>query len=352
MNQKLYVLIIEDSQEDTELIVNLLRKEGYDISYRRVEMEDGMKRALEDQHWDLILSDYSMPSFDVPSALEIYHKSGADIPFVVISGAIGEDKAVEMIKAGARDYLLKDNMTRFASVVERELREARVRKELVKANEKLELLNQHQIDAREEERALISLEIHDELGQSLTALKLDLNWVRGNISDKSNSIEKLNKMVEMTDDIIKKVQRISSELRPGLLDDLGLASTIEWYCDEFEERTGIKCNLDLEDLPFGDSKTDLALFRILQEALTNVIRHSEASSVDIEIHHSEQVLTMTIEDNGIGIPFEKLELGTSLGLAGIRERARHCGGTVEFVSEEGKGTKIIIVITRQQNKIA
>jgi len=478
MKQKLFVLIIEDSQEDAELVVNYLKKEGYDISYQRVDTANGMKKALENRKWDLILSDYAMPEFDVPSALAIFHESGDDIPFIVISGAIGEEKAVEMIKAGAHDYLMKDNMTRFASVIERELREARIRRDLVqaiaelktseekyrsylknapdgvfiadengkyieanhaatritgftekellnmsisdllppdylewglthfnslktkgfsngegifvhkdgsrrwwsvdaviltptrflgftkditerkkyelevrKAKEQFELLNQHLIDAREEERAFISLEIHDELGQSLTALKLDLNWVRGNIHDKSNSVEKLNRMIEMTNDIIKKVQRISSELRPGLLDDLGLASTIEWYCDEFEERTGIKCNLDIEDVSVGDPKINLALFRILQEALTNVIRHSMASSVNIELHYSEQKVTMTIEDDGIGIPFEKIESADSLGLAGMRERVRHCDGKVEFVTKEGSGTKIIISIPPKENKL-
>jgi two-component system sensor histidine kinase UhpB len=476
MTRKLSVLIIEDNQKDAELSVNHLRKAGYDISYLCVDTADGMKTALINQKWDLILSDYSMPEFDVPSALAIYHESGADIPFIILSGAIGEEKAVEIIKAGAHDYLLKDNMTRFASVVERELREAIVRRDLIKANaalktseekyrsyveyapdgvfvadengkylevnraatlitgytenellgmslsdllppdnlawgldhfnslrdngfangegifvhkdgtqrwwsvdtviltntrclvftkditerkkfelevikanEQLELLNQYLVDAREDERALISRDLHDELGQALTALKLDLNWVRGNIRDVSNSSEKLNKMIEMTNEIIKKVQRISSELRPGLLDDLGLSSTIEWYCGEFEERTGIKCILAVEDLLLADPKNDLALFRILQEALTNVIRHSRASCVNIELHYSEQVITMIIDDNGIGMPFGKIESSNSLGLIGMRERARQCGGKVEFVTNEGNGTKIIISITRKEN---
>ena len=224
--------------------------------------------------------------------------------------------------------------------------------EVTKAKKQLELLNQYLIDAREDERALISRDLHDELGQALTALKLDLNWVRGNIRDISSSTEKLDKMIEMTNDVIKKVQRISSELRPGLLDDLGLASTIEWYCGEFEERTGIKCNLAVEDLLLADPQNDLALFRILQEALTNVIRHSGASCVNIELHYLEQVITMTIDDNGIGMPVENIESSNSLGLIGMRERARQRGGKVEFVTKEGKGTKIIISIARQENKLS
>ncbi len=134
MSLRLSVLIIEDSQYDTDLNIWHLRKAGYDIHYQRVENADEMKRALNEQPWDMILSDYSMPHFDVLTALEIYHESLLDIPFIVISGAIGEVKAVEMIKAGAHDYLLKDNMTRFHSVVQRELREAQLRKNLAEIN--------------------------------------------------------------------------------------------------------------------------------------------------------------------------------------------------------------------------
>jgi PAS domain S-box-containing protein len=137
MDHKLAVLIIEDSQVDAELNVRYLRKAGYEIYFMRVETALEMQNALDRQAWDIILSDYSMPHFDVLSALSIYHASGLDIPFIVISGAIGEEKAVEMIKAGVHDYLLKDNMTRFDSVVKRELREARLRQELVHANSSL-----------------------------------------------------------------------------------------------------------------------------------------------------------------------------------------------------------------------
>ncbi|MFZ4522464.1 MAG: ATP-binding protein [Bacteroidales bacterium] len=134
MAYKLSVLIIEDNQDDAELNTRYLRKAGYEIQFVRVENATEMKNALASQRWDMVLSDYSMPNFDVLSALAIYHASGLDIPFIVISGAIGEEKAVEMIKAGAHDYLLKDNMTRFASVVKRELREAHLRQNLSDAN--------------------------------------------------------------------------------------------------------------------------------------------------------------------------------------------------------------------------
>jgi PAS domain S-box-containing protein len=134
MDHKLSVLIIEDSQNDADLNVFHLRKAGYFVHFTRVETDEEMKEALASHKWDIILSDYSMPRFDVLSALAIYQTSGLDIPFIVVSGAIGEAKAVEMIKAGAHDYVLKDNMTRFSSVVKRELSEAHVRQDLAIAN--------------------------------------------------------------------------------------------------------------------------------------------------------------------------------------------------------------------------
>jgi PAS domain S-box-containing protein len=134
MDHTLSVLIIEDSENDADLNSWYLRKAGYNIDFQRVETAEEMKKALDLRSWDMILSDYSMPRFDVLSALAIYHASGLDIPFIVISGAIGEEKAVELIKAGAHDYLLKDNMTRFATVVKRELSEAQLRQRLSNAN--------------------------------------------------------------------------------------------------------------------------------------------------------------------------------------------------------------------------
>ncbi len=134
MDQKLSVLIIEDSQNDAELNVLYLRKAGYIVNFIRVETDEEMKEALATNTWDIILSDYSMPKFDVLSALAIYQASELDIPFIVVSGAIGETKAVEMIKAGAHDYVLKDNMARFTSVVKHELSEAHLRQKLAAAN--------------------------------------------------------------------------------------------------------------------------------------------------------------------------------------------------------------------------
>ena len=220
----------------------------------------------------------------------------------------------------------------------------RLEEELRKSKELLEKLNQHLNEIREEERASISREIHDQLGQSMTALKLDLNRMHKYLDTNPEAVTKLKGMIELVSDTIKDVQRISSDLRPGILDELGLVSAIEWYCDEFEKRTGIKCNLKLDNSDYSDSQINLAFFRVLQETLTNVIRHAKASSVSIKLHQSKKGATMTIQDNGIGITKEQIESYKSLGLISMRERVRQFNGTIDISSKKDNGTKLIIFI--------
>jgi two-component system sensor histidine kinase UhpB len=216
--------------------------------------------------------------------------------------------------------------------------------EIRKSKKLLENLHKHLNEMLESERALISREIHDQIGQSLTALKLDLNWMYKYVGTNPEVVMKLDNMIELISNTIKDVQRISSDLRPGILDDLGLAAAIEWYSGEFEERTGIRCRLKLDDSISGNSQNDLVFFRVLQEALTNVIRHANASIVSIKLHQSKQGSTLTIKDNGIGMHLEKVESGNPLGLIGMRERIRQVGGTLYISSGIGQGTKLTIFI--------
>ena len=222
--------------------------------------------------------------------------------------------------------------------------------ELLKAKEQLELLNFHIIDAREEERAAISLLIHDELGQALTALKIDVSWAGKNLSNEATPV-KMEKMIGAINNIIRKVQRISSELHPKLLTDLGLADAIEWFCGEMKERTGLRFELSLEEAERNASKTDLALFRILQEALTNVVRHAQATKVSVTIKHLASGTRMTISDDGIGCEPGILESSNSMGLFGMKERARQCNGTLTIEPNKLTGTKVTVFLpTNSENK--
>ncbi len=227
----------------------------------------------------------------------------------------------------------------------------KIEEEIKKSKKLFEDLHKHLDEIIENERAQLSREIHDQIGQSLTALKLDLNWMKKHIGSNPEVEEKFENMIKLISNTIKDLQRISSELRPGILDDLGLTAAVEWYSEEFEKRTGIKCKLRLDDLTFGNSQTNLVLFRILQEALTNIIRHANASSVNIILRQSKKGATMTIKDDGIGILPEKVESGKSLGLIGIHERVKQFEGKVDISSREGKGTKLTVFIPGTKNSV-
>lgn len=217
---------------------------------------------------------------------------------------------------------------------------------LEKAGRQLELLNKHLVNAREEERARISLAIHDELGQALTALKIDLNSLRANLANTEQCSEKLGKMIVMTNDIIKRVQRISSDLRPGILDDLGLMAAIEWYSQEFEERTGITCKLELVDIQYNKKSLDITLYRIFQEALTNIIRHAQATEVVVKLSQTAKSVTLQVKDNGVGIAREKIKSFKSLGLMGINQRAQQLGGEFKIISKPRQGATMLVTIPK------
>jgi len=220
----------------------------------------------------------------------------------------------------------------------------RIEKELLKAKEEVELLRINMIEVRENERALIARELHDELGQSLTAIKLNLSLIRKNTADIKTANLKLDKTIKMVNGIIKDVQRISSELRPGILDDLGLTSAIEWYCEEFSARSGIKCKLKLEEIQITNHQKNTGIYRILQEGITNISRHAKAKNVIVMLKQIKKDINLVIRDDGIGIPEEKIESRNSLGIIGIKERVKHFNGRFEFKSVKGKWTKIIIFI--------
>ena len=208
----------------------------------------------------------------------------------------------------------------------------------------MEDLHIHLNEVLENERASISREIHDQIGQSLTALKLDLNSMHTYINSYPEAKAKLKVMIELVSNTIKDVQRISSDLRPGILDDLGLAAAIEWYSDEFEMRTGVRCSLKLDYSIFDDSQKNLVFFRCLQEALTNVIRHAKASFVTIKLNRTQKGTTLAIQDDGIGITREKVESARSLGLIGMRERVKQFGGEIDFSSKKGKGRPSVTTV--------
>jgi signal transduction histidine kinase len=204
--------------------------------------------------------------------------------------------------------------------------------------------------AREEERARVARELHDELGQVLTSLKLEFMWLVDQLrnSDPKPGIQLVNKLQSLTGLIevsIQSVRQISSELRPAVLDHLGLREAIQWEATKFEARTGIRCRMawDVKAEP-ADRTRQLAMFRILQEALTNVARHAHAGAVRISVRGRGRMLTLTIRDNGRGITKAELSSVESIGLLGMAERARLLGGRVTVAGSPGRGTAVTVTV--------
>lgn len=217
-------------------------------------------------------------------------------------------------------------------------------------DDQLRALSAHVEAAREEERSGIAREIHDELGQLLTALKMDLAWTSKRLADPTPASvgiarEKLSLMSTMTDDLVHVVRRISSELRPGVLDDLGLVAAVEWQTDEIAKRTGLVCSTraELGELHVGRALST-AVFRILQESLTNIVRHAEAKAVDVVLAADASAIRLSVSDDGIGIPALVATSPTALGLLGMRERARRLGGDVHVAPRRPRGTEVTVSI--------
>lgn len=199
---------------------------------------------------------------------------------------------------------------------------------------------------REEERTTVAREIHDELGQAMTAMKLDLAALMRELpAEEKGAILRVDGLVKLVDETIQSVRRIATELRPGVLDDLGLAAAVEWAAEEFQGRAGIVCHVSLPDSDIAlDPERATALFRIFQETLTNVARHANATEVDVRLARSKGALLLEVHDNGKGISEAELSEGQSLGILGMRERALVLGGEITITGAPGKGTTVSVRI--------
>ena len=342
------VILVEDSEPDVELIRQTLLDSGLDFSLTTVESRERFEVELSHQPPSIILSDFFLPLFDGSAALEIAKQLAPGVPFIFVTGVLGEEIVIEMLKKGATDYVLKSRLARLAPAVNRALRETEQRRENQKAQERLRrshdqlrALTGHLRFVREEERTRIAREVHDELGQALTGLKLDLSWLLGKAAGKRALQRKIKAMSAHVDETIHTVRRIATELRPGVLDNLGLAAAIEWQAAEFQERTGIVCEVKIEvNETILDMEFNTMCFRIFQEALTNIVRHAKATHVDVRLTQVEHELVLTVRDNGRGISEADVVHARSIGLIGMRERVAQVGGQVFFFGLPDRGTTV------------
>src|SRR5713226_8077532 len=353
MPTPLKLLILEDNAFDAELEVGQLQAAGYDCDWLRVQTREDFEACLDQPDFELILADYNLPSFDGLSALGLLNERGLEIPFVLISGTLGEERAIESVKAGATDYVMKEMLERLAPVVTRALND---RLELVKrraaqqalreAHRRLQALSVRLLQVEETERRRIARELHDGVGQLLTAVKLRLAGLNPSLADYAS---RQGECVAAIDEALEQVRRISRDLRPSQLDDLGLVAALRSHLDRQAGGAGFKPNFAHEGVPPRLApEIETTCFRIAQEALTNIARHAQASEVWITLAGTEEELRMEVRDNGRGFDVAAARLGAaagrSMGLLSMEERATLAGGRLALDSAPGRETRLSLAL--------
>jgi signal transduction histidine kinase len=344
----LRVLHLEDSELDHELEMAHLRRGGAQVESMRVDSEPAFRAALE-SHWDIVLSDFNVPGFSGLAALDIVKSLEHPLPFILISGEIGEDVAVAAMRNGASDYLLKANLARLGPAVEHAIdaHEARLAREqsdqqLTQSRQRLSELAQHLQTSVDNERAAIAREIHDDVGGSLTALKFDIAWIARHSKD-AQVQQRAQAALEVVSHAIESSKRIMHNLHPAILEQ-GLVAALQWMGARFEKRTGVTCTFrtshETMQLPSG---VPLVAYRTAQEALTNITKHAHATRVRIDLSLAGGVLSLEISDNGVGLRDADLAKARSFGIRGLHERASTVGGWVDLASSR-QGTTLILSV--------
>ena len=365
------ILIVDDDPTNQQALQAVLANTGAHL-VTAGSGEEALRQVL-DQDFAAILMDVRMPGIDgFTTASMIRERKLSRYTPIIFLTAEHEDVSnmFRSYRAGAVDFIAKpvipevlrskiavfvgiNDMTRMlnAELAERAATESRLRA----SEEQLRALALRLESIREEERIQIAREVHDDLGQALTGLKFDLASFAKHFAADSPAVrqEKQNALGTAIDRIINSVRRISSGLRPEVLDEIGLSAAIEWQAREFQRRTGIRCTVEISpSMSDPDKERSTAIFRIYQELLTNVARHANATRVNAKLVDEEAALALTVEDNGRGITNKELESPRSLGFLGLRERVLAFSGTIDVSGEEGRGTRVSVTIPTTANQPA
>jgi signal transduction histidine kinase len=351
MKSPLHILHLEDDPNDAALVQSTLKAGGINCATTRVQNRDRFVAALENGGVDLILSDFSLPAFDGLSALKIAHARWPDVPVIMVSGTLGEERAIDSLKSGATDYVLKERLLRLVPAVHRAMQGVKERAERRLAERKreeyslkLQVLSRRLVEAQEMERRSLARELHDEIGQALTVAQLNLQALLQS-PDASASKSRLKQCLEVVDRVLEQVHDISLNLRPSILDDLGLEPALRWLTNRQAALIGLKARFQADPVKQRlDPVIETECFRVAQGALTNVVRHARSKTVSVELRKEGGQLHLRVRDTGIGFDVgavrKQVVLGASLGLLSMEERAALAGGGLEFKSAPKKGTEV------------
>jgi signal transduction histidine kinase len=336
------VLIVDDDPTARETLVAMLENESWDLQLAK----DGIQalRTLEKLKPDLILLDVMMPGMD---GFEVCRRiratpALAEVPILILTALDDRDSLLRGIEAGADDFLTKPADRRELVARVRTILRLNRYHTLLEQRENIQVMAERVVAAQEEERQRISRELHDDLGQALTTHLLALRNLQEDLTlPVEHLFERLQSLYEQSYEISIKVRRIAQDLRPPVLDALGLKVAMQTYCAEFTRRTGLPVIFEADaTLPRLADTHNISLYRVLQEALTNVVKHAQASQVWVELSTDDEHVILTVQDNGTGFTADSTEKPASngIGLAGLRERITIAGGTVNISSAPKRGT--------------
>jgi signal transduction histidine kinase len=333
------VLIVDDDPTAREALVAILEGDGYELK----QAKDGIQalQILKQLQPDLILLDVMMPAMD---GFEVCRRIRAtpplaEVPIILLTALDDRDSLLKGIESGADDFLSKPPDRRELVARVRTITRLNRYRTLIEQRENIRRMAEHVVAAQEEERQRISRELHDDLGQALTTHLIALRNLQREPSLSAQTLfERLQSLYDQSYEIFGKIRSIARDLRPPVLDALGLRVAMQTYCTEFTRRTHLPVIFEAEDsLPELPDAYKITLYRTLQEALTNVIKHAQASQVWVDLSLDDDQVTLTIQDNGIGFGEEK-HGSNGIGLAGLHERITVAGGTLTVSSMPKRGT--------------
>jgi signal transduction histidine kinase len=384
VNRSLQVLLVEDSEEDAALLKLELERAGYNAHYQRVDSAEQTKAALEQQSWDLIIADYRLPRFSGLGALALVREIGRlDVPFIIVSGLITDSDAVAAMKSGAHDYVMKDNLARLGPAVERELREAEVRRqrrlaeeavrrmydelevrveertvELKRANAELEAaiaerrrLEHELLEITDRERRRIGLDLHDDLGQKLSGLALMTKGLQLRLAArKASEAHEAARLHSLVQQAMNHARDLAKDLANMDLDERNLGAALDGLARHATRLFKISCRFQSTGaIPQLPPNTVRQLYQIAQEAVTNAIKHAKAKRVAIRLSSGANELTLTVRNNGR--PFPKLKSGApGMGLRIMNYRAGLIGASLDVKTAGVQGTRIVCTLPRQSRK--
>lgn len=363
------ILLVDDDVASIRMMMRMLRSQGYTELVTATDPRD-VPALCREQEFDLILLDLNMPHMDGVQLMEqlIAEFDGDLAPVLVVTAQDDHGRRLCALCAGASDYVTKpfqfdELLARAGNLIRMRMYQNAMRKrnrsleelvrerteELLRSRQEMREFAAHNEQVREAERARIAREIHDELGQYLTPLSLDISILEmrfcASLPALAEQVESMRKLMDRT---ISMVRNVASQLRPAAM-NLGLEAAAEWLVNEFRSRTGMACTLSLPAKAILlDDESATAVFRILQESLTNVSRHSAARQVDVSLRVEMGHLVLQVRDDGRGFEESTIAGKSTFGLMGMRERAIILGGEAQLHSTPGEGTVVIASIPCQE----